>query len=80
VSQERFTNLAILSVENEVASYIDFSNVVNDFAAIKPRKVQFSIFDQCDTRELICHQMKEISGSDCDFLNTEFLMGGHCDH
>jgi hypothetical protein len=41
MSQDRFTNLAILSVENEVASSIDFSDVIKDFAAIKSREVQF---------------------------------------
>jgi hypothetical protein len=41
MSQDRFTNLAILSVENEVASSIDFSDVIKDFAAISSRKVQF---------------------------------------
>jgi hypothetical protein len=35
MSQDRFTNLAIPSVENEAASSIDFSNVIKDFAAIK---------------------------------------------
>jgi hypothetical protein len=37
MSQDRFTNLAILATENEVVSSIDFSNS----AAIKLRKVQF---------------------------------------
>jgi predicted transport protein len=41
MSQDKFTNLAILSVENEVASSIDFGDVIKDFAAIKSRKVQF---------------------------------------
>jgi hypothetical protein len=41
MSQGRFTKLAILSVENQVASSIDFSDVIKDFAAIKSRKVQF---------------------------------------
>jgi hypothetical protein len=36
MSQDRFTNRAILSVENEAASSIDFSGVV-----IKSRKVRF---------------------------------------
>jgi hypothetical protein len=49
MSQDRFTNLAILSIENEVASSIDFSDVIKYFAAIKSRKFQFSIFDQCHT-------------------------------
>jgi hypothetical protein len=41
ISQNRFTNLAIVSIENEIASSIDFSDVVKDFATIKTRKVQF---------------------------------------
>jgi hypothetical protein len=41
MSQDRFTNFAIFSIENEVASSIDFSDVIKDFAAIKSRKVQF---------------------------------------
>jgi hypothetical protein len=41
VSQDKFTNLTILSFENEVASSIDFDDVIKDFAAIKSRKVQF---------------------------------------
>jgi hypothetical protein len=41
LSQDRFTNLGILSTENEVASSIDFSDVIKYFAAIKLRKVQF---------------------------------------
>jgi hypothetical protein len=39
--QDRFTNLDILSIENEVASSIDFNDVIKDFAAIKSRKIQF---------------------------------------
>jgi hypothetical protein len=39
--QDRFTSLAILSIENEVDSSIDFSDVIKDFVAIKSRKVQF---------------------------------------
>jgi hypothetical protein len=42
-------------IENEVASSIDLSDVIKDFAAIKLRKVQFYIFDQCHIRELIFH-------------------------
>jgi hypothetical protein len=41
MSQGRFTNLAVLSIENEVASSIDFSDFIKDFAAVKSRKVQF---------------------------------------
>jgi hypothetical protein len=41
VSQDSFTKLAILSIANEVASSIDFNDVIKDFAAVKSRKVQF---------------------------------------
>jgi hypothetical protein len=41
MSQDRFTKLAILSIESEVASSIDFSDVIKDFAAIKSKKVEF---------------------------------------
>jgi hypothetical protein len=41
MSQDRFTNRASLSGENEVASSINFSDIMKDFEAIKPRKVQF---------------------------------------
>jgi hypothetical protein len=41
ISQDRFTDLAILTIENESASSIDFSDAIKDFAAITSRKVQF---------------------------------------
>jgi hypothetical protein len=41
MSQGRFTNLANLSIENEVASSISLGDIIKDFAAIKSRKVQF---------------------------------------
>jgi hypothetical protein len=41
MSQDRFTNLAVLSIENEVLSSNDFSDVIKDFAAVKSREVQF---------------------------------------
>ena len=37
--QDRFCNPAILSIENEVAKSIDYTDVVDDFASIKARKV-----------------------------------------
>lgn len=40
MSQERLTNLAILSIEYEVASKINFDDVIDEFAAIKSRKIQ----------------------------------------
>lgn len=39
MSQERLSNLAILSIENEVTGEIDFEDVIDEFAAIKSRKV-----------------------------------------
>jgi hypothetical protein len=39
--QDRFTNLAVLSVQNEVDSSIYFSDIIRYFAAVKSRKVQF---------------------------------------
>jgi hypothetical protein len=47
VSQDRFTNLAVPSVGNEVAFSTDFSDGIKDFAAKKSMKVQFLIFDHC---------------------------------
>jgi hypothetical protein len=44
------------------------ARAISDDEDIKSRKVQFEIFDQCGVGELICHQMKVISGSDCDFF------------
>jgi hypothetical protein len=41
VSQDRFTRFAVLSTEDEVASFIDFSEIIKDFAAIMSSKVQF---------------------------------------
>jgi hypothetical protein len=41
VSQDRFTNLAILSTENEAVSSTDISGVIKDFAGIESSEVQF---------------------------------------
>ena len=38
--QDRLCNLAILSIENEVAKLIDYTDVVDDFASLKARKVE----------------------------------------
>jgi hypothetical protein len=59
VSQDRFTNLAILSIENEVASSIDFSDAIKDLVAIKSRKVQFSIFDWCQKENCFVTKWKK---------------------
>ena len=39
MSQERLTNLAILSIERETAAQIDFRQVIDDFASAKARRV-----------------------------------------
>ena len=38
MSQLRLTNLAILSVEREIANKLDFEEVIKDFATLKARK------------------------------------------
>lgn len=40
MGQERLSNLSILSIENEVAGEINFEDVIDEFAAIKSRKVK----------------------------------------
>jgi hypothetical protein len=40
-SETRLTNLAILSIEYEVASKIDFNEIINEFSSIKARKIKF---------------------------------------
>jgi hypothetical protein len=37
--QERLTNLAILSIENDVANELDYNELIADFASIKARKI-----------------------------------------
>ncbi|KAJ8717776.1 hypothetical protein PYW07_005706 [Mythimna separata] len=41
ISQSRLTNLATLSIENEIAGNIDFDNLIKEFADRKARKVKF---------------------------------------
>ena len=41
MSDERLASLAILSIENEVAKEMDFSQIVEEFANAKSRKVRF---------------------------------------
>jgi DNA integrity scanning protein DisA with diadenylate cyclase activity len=36
---ERLTNLAILSIENDVANELDYNELIADFASIKARKI-----------------------------------------
>jgi hypothetical protein len=39
MAQDRLVGLAMLSIENDIASCLDYSEVVTKFAAIKARKV-----------------------------------------
>ena len=41
MTDERFSSLSILSIEQEVTKVIDFSEVLSDFAANKARRVLF---------------------------------------
>lgn len=41
ISQSRFTNLATLSIENEIAENLDFADLIRVFADKKARKVKF---------------------------------------
>ena len=41
VGQERLSNLAILSIEYEVARKVEFDDVIDKFSAIKSLKIQF---------------------------------------
>ena len=41
MSQSRISNLAILSIENELVKDIDFDEVINKFADVKARRVKF---------------------------------------
>lgn len=41
VSQTRLTNLATLSIENEIAENLDFADLIRVFADKKARKVKF---------------------------------------
>ncbi|XP_018497533.1 uncharacterized protein LOC100906434 [Galendromus occidentalis] len=41
MSQARLSNLAILSIENEIASRIDMEGAIKEFATLKARRVRF---------------------------------------
>ncbi|CAD0206693.1 unnamed protein product [Chrysodeixis includens] len=41
ISQSRLTNLATLSIENEIAENMDFECLIKEFADVKARKVKF---------------------------------------
>lgn len=39
MGQERLSNLAILSIEQEIASKMDYTSIIEEFASKKARKV-----------------------------------------
>ncbi|KAL4132547.1 hypothetical protein QTP88_009676 [Uroleucon formosanum] len=41
MGQERLSNLAILSIEQEIASKIDYTSIIEEFSSKKARKVKF---------------------------------------
>lgn len=41
MSQERLSSLAMLSIESDTTAKIDFDEIIDDFAGMKARKVQF---------------------------------------
>lgn len=41
MTQERLTSLAILSIEEDIASNLDYNEIINEFARNKARKVNF---------------------------------------
>ena len=41
MEQERISALALLSIESEVTSYLDFQDVIENFARTKVRKINF---------------------------------------
>jgi len=43
MGQERLNNLATLSIEHEVARYLNYTDVIYSFAAAKARTVVFNV-------------------------------------
>ena len=41
MGQDRLSDLALMSVEREVLEQIDFDDIINQFAAVKARKINF---------------------------------------
>ncbi|ESN90562.1 hypothetical protein HELRODRAFT_153393, partial [Helobdella robusta] len=41
MGQDRLSDLALMSVEREVLEQIDFDGIINQFAAVKARKINF---------------------------------------
>ena len=48
MSQTRLTDLAVLSIERELADGLNFDSVINNFAERKARKVCLYIFKRLD--------------------------------
>lgn len=42
MSQERLNGLALISIENDVASKLNYSDLLSAFASAKARKVNFN--------------------------------------
>ena len=42
MSQERLNGLAIISIEKDLVSKLEYKNLINDFASQKVRKVNFN--------------------------------------
>ena len=45
INQERFSSLAILPIESEVANSIDFDDVIKNWASKKARKIIILLLD-----------------------------------
>jgi hypothetical protein len=41
MGQEKLSNLALLSTESELCENLDFNNLINSFAELKARKIDF---------------------------------------
>ena len=41
MGQERLTNLAILSIENPLAKSLCYNEIIDNFASLKARKINF---------------------------------------
>ena len=43
MSQDRFCGLAILSIEKDIASTLDYKDLIHEFSTWKARKVDFRL-------------------------------------